>query len=57
MLLNIGCSDLLFCMKDDTLQRLVMAQEHSGEIMSCLNGQEEIYLHSVTSDVQERKVK
>lgn len=44
-------------MNDDTLQRLVMAQERSGEIMSCLNGQEEIYLHSVTSDVQERKGK
>lgn len=44
-------------MNDDTLQRLVMAQESSGEIMSCLNGQEEIYLHSVTSDAQERKVK
>lgn len=44
-------------MNDDTLQKLVMAQEHSREIMSCLNGQEEIYLRSVTSDVQERKVK
>jgi len=44
-------------MNDDTLQRLVMAQEHSGEIMSCRNGQEEIYFHSVISDVQERKVK
>lgn len=44
-------------MNDDTLQRLVMAQELSGEIMSCLNGQEEICLRSVTSDAQERKVK
>lgn len=32
-----------------------MAQESFGEIMSCLNSQGEIYLHPVTTDVQERK--
>lgn len=57
VLLNIHCAKLIFEMNDDALQRLVMTQEHSGEIMSCLNGKEEIFLHSVTSDVQGRKVK
>lgn len=39
---------LIFEVNDDALQRLVMTQEHSGEIMSCLNGKEEIFLRSVT---------